>query len=174
MAVNNNQQLARFGVGIHHTGIEVYGIEYAYGGHAFDDTGVYEMSPRNEEEVCGEVIFNVSLFVGKTDLSESQARTRIYQIAEQFSGNTYHLLTRNCNHFTQEVCQELTGEILPSWVNRLAKVSSYIPFVNSFLPASWLYPWRDEKDEQSQTSSPVSFSASYKRMPIPSEKSYIV
>jgi len=60
-------------VGVHHTGIEVYGIgnvkslcthfslcattEYAYGGHAFDDTGVYEMSPRSEEEVCGEVTF---------------------------------------------------------------------------------------------------------------------
>jgi len=46
--------------------------------------------------------------------------------------------------------KELTGEVLPSWVNRLAKVSSYIPFVDSLLPTSWLYPWKEDKDEQPQ------------------------
>lgn len=31
--------------------------EYAFAGHPFDDTGVYEMTPRNEDEVCGSVKF---------------------------------------------------------------------------------------------------------------------
>ena len=29
--------------------------EYAYAGHPYDDTGVYEMTPRKEEEVCSDV-----------------------------------------------------------------------------------------------------------------------
>ena len=35
--------------------ILLYHEEYAYAGHAFDDTGVYEMTPRKEEEVYSNV-----------------------------------------------------------------------------------------------------------------------
>ena len=37
-----------FGVGIYHTGVEINGIEYAYGGNTtIKATGVYQMPPKN-------------------------------------------------------------------------------------------------------------------------------
>lgn len=38
------------GIGIYHTGVEINGSEYAYGGNALiESTGVYEMTPRKHE-----------------------------------------------------------------------------------------------------------------------------
>ena len=36
--------------------------EYAYAGHPLDDTGVYEMTPRREEEVCSSVKFRYDIY----------------------------------------------------------------------------------------------------------------
>lgn len=35
--------------------------EYAYAGHPFEDTGVYEMTPRKENEVCSSVKYRYSV-----------------------------------------------------------------------------------------------------------------
>lgn len=55
------------------------------------------------------------------------------KLAEEYSGNTYHLITRNCNHFCNDVCIRLAGKPIPSWVNRLARLGL---FCNCVLPAS--------------------------------------
>lgn len=39
----------------------IYAEEYAYAGHPSDDTGVYEMTPRREEEVYGSVKFRYDI-----------------------------------------------------------------------------------------------------------------
>lgn len=44
------------------------------------------------------------------------------KLAEEYSGNTYHLITKNCNHFCNDVCTRLTGKPIPRWVNRLARL----------------------------------------------------
>ena len=47
---NYNKRLEWIGMGIFHTGIEVNGSEYAYGGNSLmSTTGVYEMDPRNHD-----------------------------------------------------------------------------------------------------------------------------
>ena len=41
--------------------------------------------------------------------------------------------------------QDLVGdENLPGWINRLATVTSYVPFIGYVLPASWLHPWAND------------------------------
>ncbi|XP_058776402.1 deSI-like protein At4g17486 [Vicia villosa] len=65
--------------------------------------------------------------------SYSQFRSFIERLSTKYHGETYHLIAKNCNHFTDEVCQELTGKPIPAWVNRLARVGS---FCNCLLPES--------------------------------------
>ena len=46
-----NNYISAVGVGIYHCGVEVYGVEYGYGGHPFPFSGVFEMIPKDTEEL---------------------------------------------------------------------------------------------------------------------------
>ncbi len=52
--------------------------------------------------------------------------------------------------------QKLTGTRTPAWVNRLAYVSSWMPFIVNCLPPSWITPGGVEVEgQQSQLYSPA-------------------
>lgn len=93
-------------------------MEYGFGAHEYSTSGVFEVEPRS----CPGFIFRRSVLLGSTDMSYSQFRSFIERLSTKYHGDTYHLIAKNCNHFTDEVCQELTGKPIPAWVNRLARV----------------------------------------------------
>ncbi|KAJ1299238.1 hypothetical protein BS78_01G516700 [Paspalum vaginatum] len=115
-----NHYLYWFGLGIFHSGIEVHGMEYGFGAHEYPTSGVFQVEPKS----CPGFIFRRSVCVGTTDMSRSQVRTCIEDLAEEYHGDTYHLIIKNCNHFTADVCKRLTGKPVPGWVNRLARLGS--------------------------------------------------
>ncbi|KAL2649834.1 hypothetical protein R1flu_017962 [Riccia fluitans] len=121
------------GLGIFHSGIEVHGLEYAFGAHDFPTSGVFEVEPRS----CPGFTFRRSILLGTTDLSPQDFRRFIEAVADDYSGNTYHLIVKNCNHFTNDVCCRLTGKEIPGWVNRLAGIGL---FCNCLLPESLQVP----------------------------------
>ena len=97
-------------------------MEYGFGAHEYPTSGVFEVEPKS----CPGFIFRRSVCVGSTDMSRSQVRTAIEDLAEDYHGDTYHLIIKNCNHFTADVCKLLTGKPVPGWVNRLARLGYFL------------------------------------------------
>ncbi|CAN6913409.1 hypothetical protein YC2023_086863 [Brassica napus] len=124
-----NDYLYWFGIGIFHSGVEAHGMEYCYGAHEYSSSGVYEVDPKN----CPGFIFRRSLLLGTTTMSPSDFRSYMEKLSSKYHGDTYHLIAKNCNHFTEEVCLQLTGKPIPGWINRLARLGS---FCNCLLPES--------------------------------------
>ncbi|KFK32585.1 hypothetical protein AALP_AA6G262400 [Arabis alpina] len=106
------------GLGVFHSGVEVHGVEYAFGAHESSSTGIFEVEPKK----CPGFTFRKSILVGKTDSSAKEVRVFMEKLAEEYKGNKYHLIRRNCNHFCNEVCLKLTQNPIPRWVNRLARL----------------------------------------------------
>ncbi|BBG94935.1 PPPDE putative thiol peptidase family protein, partial [Prunus dulcis] len=108
------------GLGIFHSGVEVHGVEYAFGAHDYPTSGVFEVEPRQ----CPGFKFRKSIFIGTTSLDPTQVREFMERQSLSYNGDTYHLIVKNCNHFCRDICHKLTGKSIPKWVNRLAKIGS--------------------------------------------------
>ncbi|KAL0364799.1 UNVERIFIED_CONTAM: DeSI-like protein [Sesamum angustifolium] len=113
-----NSYLYWFGCGIFHSGIEAHGLEYGFGAHEYPSSGVFEVEPRS----CPGFIFRRSILLGSTELSRSEFRSFMEYLSNKYHGDTYNLISKNCNHFTDEVSMRLTGKPIPGWVNRLARL----------------------------------------------------
>lgn len=124
-----NNYLYWFGLGIFHSGIEAHGLEYGFGAHDYRTSGVFEVEPKS----CPGFIFRRSVLLGTTNLSRAEFRSFMEHLSGKYHGDTYHLIAKNCNHFTEEVCMQLTGKCIPGWVNRMARLGS---FCNCLLPES--------------------------------------
>ncbi|GMT12298.1 hypothetical protein PFISCL1PPCAC_3595, partial [Pristionchus fissidentatus] len=135
-----NDYASNIGVGIFHTGIEIYGVEYAYGGHPYPFSGIFENSPQDAEELGENFKFKESILIGETDFYQKDVRDLIKALGMDFRGDRYHLISRNCNHFAGVLAKTLTGKEIPSWINRLASISGSIPFLERCLPQEWLTP----------------------------------
>lgn len=122
------------GVGVFHAGVECYGVEYAYGGHDYDCSGIFATNPRDPP---GQVVFRESIYLGDTDLTQAEVLQLVQTMGAEYKGNRYHLLQRNCNHFATDLCTHLVGKPAPSWINRLAGVAVSL---HCLLPESWVPP----------------------------------
>ncbi|XP_072992346.1 deSI-like protein At4g17486 isoform X2 [Typha latifolia] len=108
------------GLGIFHSGVEVYGVEYAFGAHDYSMSGVFEVEPRQ----CPGFRFRKSILIGTTCLDPIQVREFMELQSVNYHGDAYHLITKNCNHFCKDICYKLTGNSIPKWVNRLARIGA--------------------------------------------------
>ncbi|KAL8056274.1 hypothetical protein ABFX02_04G108900 [Erythranthe guttata] len=106
------------GLGVYHSGVQVHGIEYAFGAHEHRTTGIFEGEPK----ICNGFKFRKSILIGWTDMSPDQVRVLMENFAEKYRGNAYNLISKNCNHFCNNACVKLTGNPIPNWVNRLARI----------------------------------------------------
>ena len=102
--IPHNAILSEIGIGVHHSGIEVYGKEVSFGRCAFG-TGVFTCAPCH----CPKHSFRERFLLGRTHLSSDEVDKLIGALAasETWTGQAYHLLQRNCNNFTEQLAEVL-------------------------------------------------------------------
>ncbi|XP_019442268.1 PREDICTED: deSI-like protein At4g17486 [Lupinus angustifolius] len=132
------------GLGIYHSGVQVHSVEYAFGAHESPSSGIYEGTPKRSEKFR----LRKSILIGKTNMGYSEVKDLMKEFGTHYRGNAYHLITKNCNHFCNDVCVKLTGNHIPSWVNRLARIGLMLTCI---LPVSLKSTkLRDHKIEDNQ------------------------
>lgn len=146
---DQNNCLYWCGFGVFHSGVEVFGAEYAYGGHDLEISGIFHTEPKKPP---GPVEFRVSIPMGVCRLSKTEVERLVDQMGQGYKGNTYHLLQKNCNHFSNAFCKELVGRRAPTWVNRLAGLAV---LCHCLLPATWVPPLNTPSQLQGEGKDPL-------------------
>ncbi|KAL0096508.1 PPPDE putative peptidase domain-containing protein, partial [Phycomyces blakesleeanus] len=121
--------------GIYHSGVEIHGHEYCFGGHEYEGiTGVFVVEAKIGPPG---VLFKQSIHMGCTELSDEAIGQVLKDLSKEFIGTSYNLLTRNCNHFTETLVQRLVKKPAPKWINRAAKLGTMFPCI---IPTEWVEP----------------------------------
>lgn len=102
--------------GLWHTGICIYDREYYYGG------GIQKGDSEYIEDMVGKPVEVLSL--GFTELDESIFEEFLDSIKGKYDYSNYNLFTQNCNHFTNEAVEFLTGSGIPQHIVNLPDVCS--------------------------------------------------
>ncbi|CAL6088583.1 PPPDE_putative peptidase domain-containing protein [Hexamita inflata] len=114
----STKALTNMGIGFFHSAVEIMGVEVAFGGHNYDETGVYAIKPRS----LGGASFYKQCYIEHTFLSKEQICEIFLESAINWRGNMYDILHYNCNDFTNQLCMKLVGVPIPSFVNRAATI----------------------------------------------------
>lgn len=93
-------------------------MEFAYGGHDYNETGVYSIKPKS----LGGASFIKSVYLGHSWLSLEEIADIILQASTKWIGRDYDLLRHNCNHFTGALSLALCGSDVPVYINRAARI----------------------------------------------------
>jgi len=117
-----NRVLRSIGSGAFHCGVEVYGKEWSFRRSTNGNTGMFWVYPR----CCPGASYCEPVSMGNTSMSIDEVATLLASMSNEWSGNSYSLLKRNCCHFCDELCQQLGVGPIPSWVTHLAKTGAAI------------------------------------------------
>lgn len=110
--------------GIWHTSVVAFGREYWFG------QGIFSSSPGHTH--YGRPVEMVDM--GETYIPRDVFVDYIESLRSIFTAERYHLLNHNCNNFTNEVCQFLTGKTIPSHITGLPQDFLETPFGQALRP----------------------------------------
>ncbi|KAI5059601.1 hypothetical protein GOP47_0025920 [Adiantum capillus-veneris] len=120
-AVVHLNRLLRGGIrlgGIFHSAVEVYDSEEWSFGYSGSGSGVFSC-PHKLNVLYS---YRETISLGHTSLSRLKVTQVLFELGREWPGSSYDLLSRNCNHFCDALCERLGVQKLPAWINRFAHV----------------------------------------------------
>lgn len=102
--------------GIFHSAIQVYGDEEWSFGFCEQGSGVFGCPPGKNPMYT----YRECIVLGETNCSILKVKQILREMSREWPGNSYDLLSKNCNHFCDALCERLGVQKLPAWVNRFA------------------------------------------------------
>ena len=102
-------------------------MEYCYGGGG----GIMQHRPRQPPmgaapgQQAQATPFRVQVRVGDVEATSAEVQRVVESLRGAWLGSEYHLLSRNCNCFADELATRLCGRRIPGWINRLAALGVY-------------------------------------------------
>ncbi|CAN6709522.1 unnamed protein product [Malus baccata var. baccata] len=102
--------------GIFHSAVQVYGDDEWSFGFCEQGSGVFSC-PSGKNPMY---TYRESIVLGTTHCSILKVNQILRELSREWPGYSYDLLSKNCNHFCDELCERLGVPKLPGWVNRFA------------------------------------------------------
>mmetsp|Transcript_124869 Transcript_124869/g.249348 ORF Transcript_124869/g.249348 Transcript_124869/m.249348 type:complete len:257 (-) Transcript_124869:79-849(-) len=140
--------LWRLGTGFYHCGVEVFGNEWSFSGSpSIARDGIFCSVPRR----CGGHTYRESLLMGTTTTSYSDFVIMLEALwKEDWAVTQYNILTHNCVHFCDLLCEKLGVGPIPDWVKNLANTGAAIGSArNRFMRGSCcVIPGEDAQTKQ--------------------------
>lgn len=127
-----NKLLRIFGIGIYHTGIQIFDTEFAFYPGNFDQTGITEEVPFSNQKIK----FLKQIKLGETKLSFNEIEEIISELKIEYIASSYDAFEKNCNHFTNEFSKKLLNQEIPKNINRISFLSK---FLKCFLSENFVY-----------------------------------
>lgn len=106
-----NNMFQKVGTGAFHAGVEVLGLEFS-----FSTSGVFHCLPSQNPLHT----YREAVALGVTPLTAPEVREVVVKLRDEWTGEQYDILTRNCCHFSAEFSKELGVDPVPGWVTHLA------------------------------------------------------
>ncbi|CAB9502862.1 Desumoylating isopeptidase 2 [Seminavis robusta] len=130
-----SQMLPSMGYGAYHTSLEVMDDRYTFAANA----GIVKTRSSNEAVPPG-ALYKEAIPLGACCVrSRGELHEIVTKLRAVFAPNAYHLVHRNCNHFTETfataiILQDALAEpgnhhrlkTYPDWINRLANTSKMV------------------------------------------------
>ncbi|XP_039060631.1 uncharacterized protein LOC120204634 [Hibiscus syriacus] len=102
--------------GIFHSAIQVYGEDEWSFGFCEQGSGVFSC-PSGRNPMYS---YRESIVLGRTNFPIFKVKHILRELSREWPGSSYELLSKNCNHFCDDLCERLGVQKLPGWVNRFA------------------------------------------------------
>jgi len=97
-----NKALKSFESGVYHAAVEVYRVEYGYGG-GNRGTGVFDQEPRQHDYH----VYQRSYKLGVTKVTEHELEPILADLKKKWRAKDYHLTNHNCISFCMDFTERL-------------------------------------------------------------------
>lgn len=125
--IAENTIIDKLGVELYHTAIEYDNNEFAFG--YMDDpssSGIYDIKPMSFDDGT----YVESLNLGK--VKRKDFFVKLEKIKRKYLAKSYNILTKNCNHFTNDFTKTLLNKEIPPKYASFLKLGEFIRNLTNF------------------------------------------